>query len=78
MKHSIQWHKEMLTNLKISATQRQKEAARICREVERITQAVAFLTRQIETAEKSGKESFDAERYLIKSSLGGLRTWKPQ
>jgi hypothetical protein len=68
MKYPIQWHKECLRNMTASAQKKREEANRVREDADRIDRDVAFLARQIEAAEKAGKDGFDGERFMAKSS----------
>lgn len=68
MKQPIQWHKDCLKNMTASAIRKRDEANRIRDDADRIDRGVAFLARQIEAAEKAGKDGFDSERFMAKSS----------
>ena len=68
MKKTIQWHKDCLRNVTESAARKRDEAKRVCAEADRIENYAAFMALQIASAEKAGKDGFDSERYMAKSS----------
>jgi len=67
MKQPIQWHKECLRNIIEYAKRKRDEANRVRDDADRIDRDVAFLARQIEAAEKAGKDGFDSDLFLAKA-----------
>jgi hypothetical protein len=67
-KMPLGWHKECLSNRQINLARQEEELERMRKEVERSRQETAFLKLQIETAEASGKDGFDGDRYLKASN----------
>ena len=62
--NSIDWHKNNLANREASAKCKREEAIRVMAEADRLERECVLLSLQIEAAEKSGKESFDADKFM--------------
>lgn len=61
----LAWHRESLKNHMDSLRRQRQELERQMRTVERSAECAAFLTMQIECAEKEGKTHFDGTRYKV-------------
>lgn len=62
--NSLQWHKENLKNVKIYTEGLYKELLSLQVKIDMAEERSELYERQISAAEKEGKTSFDAERYL--------------
>ena len=62
--NSIEWHKNILSNREESAKRKREEAIRVMAEADRLDRECVILSLQIEAAEKAGKDSFDADKFL--------------
>jgi hypothetical protein len=69
MKQPIKWHKECLECLKKSAARRIEAAKEAQADAERICLDVTLLESQIFNAEKSGKDGFYSEKYMVKRKV---------
>lgn len=72
MKRPIQWHRDRLAALRDSRLRYVEEARRAQERVERITNDVVFLERQITEAEKRGMDAFDEDRLLVPRKVQAL------
>jgi len=70
MKKSISWHKECLKNSTLYLQETKRAIGHLQEKVKEDENRVWFLAKQIITAEKEGKDSFDSERYLVKRKSG--------
>ncbi len=62
--NSIDWHKNNLSNREESAKRKREEAMRVMAEADRLERECVLLSLQIEAAQKAGKDSFDADRFM--------------
>lgn len=66
MKCRIEWHKTNLDNMKFYRDRVALDIERRQLDLARQEADIAFLTEQIETAIKQGKEEFDEDKFLHK------------
>lgn len=64
MKMSLEWHRNCLKNWKQNAERAVVAAERAKVDADRMAKEVAFYEKQIEAAEKAGKDGFDPERFM--------------
>lgn len=62
--NSLEWHKNILSNMEDSAKRKREEAMRVLAEADRLERECVFRSVQIEAAEKAGKDSFDADKFM--------------
>ena len=67
MKMSIGWHKSTLINSKVSEQRYREEACHAIKRYKRIKKENEFKEYQIKEAERDGRDSFDDEKYRIKT-----------
>ena len=63
--YPLEWHRECLTNSRMSLAQRQRELQRLQVEVQRHADEVGLYEAQIAEAERRGLDAFDRERLLV-------------
>jgi hypothetical protein len=66
MKQTIQWYKDCLVNSKRHLKDREETAEKLIKQINRLKEDIAFSEEQILTAEATGKDSFDSDKYLVK------------
>ena len=64
MRMSLGWHQECLKNQRAGLARHMADFERMTAEIEQMKRSVALYGRQIEAAEKQGKDGFDRERFL--------------
>lgn len=64
MKNSIGWHKECLANILQGVARRELSARNARIYADKLKTDAEFLARQIQGAEKLGKDGFDSERFM--------------
>jgi hypothetical protein len=62
----LEWHNNCLANQQNSFMRKVHELSRLNNELHNQGELIDFYAKQIETAEKEGKEKFDSKKYLIK------------
>ena len=62
----LEWHNEMWIRRMESLKRKREELNKLSIEVNRAEQSVRFYFSQIISAQNTGKDGFDEERYLIK------------
>lgn len=67
MKNDIDWHKECLKNMMANLARERINLENIIKAIQLGEQSILFYQRQIETAEKQNKVSFDRDRFLVKN-----------
>lgn len=74
IKRDIEWHKGTLRSMELFIQQEEKIINKQIATLQNTKEQYNLLKKQIETAEKEGKKSFDSEKYLIKRKGGdGLK-----
>ena len=66
MKMSIDWHKRNLENMKSYRDRVALDIERRQLDLSRQESDITFLTEQIETAIKEGRDGFDDDKFLLK------------
>jgi hypothetical protein len=64
----LDWHKQCLFNMNENLVYEQRELVRIWDRVQKLKDAIDFLQRQINEAERRGKTEFDRDRFGISRS----------
>jgi len=64
MKKPLHWHKQCLKNQKAYLNELKRDLDKVQKNYENCLNSTLFYIKQVETAEKEGKDGFDPDKYL--------------